>query len=416
MIEPRAKIRREKAENSRAHAFRRYLRIALGGLVVYVVFAVSVNFFVDPWELYGPLRIKGSLPGGINLERVTLAHNIRLAEKFSVLLLGSSRVRYLVDEGRVRLLDPKKTAKFWGGERVFNAALAGANVHQIRRIFEHALHYHPIHEVVFMVDDIMLNSYRPVGNGWYEYNYFGSQDYQTSFERTLLLADAAMLEASARILLANYTPMASISGNMLSPPSGLSDALWERGILEFQRRDMYGCFEIRQSPRDELDRIFELAKQNHVKVTLLTSLVHASLFEYFYRSDEGAGVREFLSAIREVGLRHAVPVWYFSPFSPAASKAPQVNFISPGLYESPDYFDPQHVKPLIGVKLLDRALRGVEQSDLSAYRLDQQPTEEVFASISAERRMRIQEEELPFAYFLESHRLVAGQACSGHRR
>lgn len=416
MVESRTKIQRERSEDSRARAFRRYLRIALGGLVAYVVFAVSVNFLVDPWELYGPLRTTASLPGGGNLERVTLAHNIRLAEKFDVLLLGSSRVRYLLDEGRVRPLDPKKATAFWGGKRVFNAALAGANVHQIRRIFEHALHYHPIHEVVFMVDDVMLNSYRPLGNGWYEYNYFGSQDYQTSFERALLLADAAMLEASARILLANYATRASVSGNTLSTPSGLSDALWERGIAEFQRRDLYGCFEIGQSPRDELDRIFVLARQNHVKVTLLTSLVHASLFEYFYRSDEGAGVREFLSVIREAGLRHAVPVWYFSPFSPAASKAPQVNFISPGLYESPDYFDPAHVKSLIGVKLLDRALRGVERSDLRAYRLDQQPVEEVFDSIRSDRRIRLQDESLPFAEFLASHRLVAKQACSGHRR
>lgn len=96
--------------------------------------------------------------------------------------------------------------------------------------------------------------------------------------------------------------------------------------------------------------------------------------------------------------------------------SPQVNFISPGLYRSPDYFDLQDAKPLIGVKFLDRALRGVEQSDLSAYRLDQQPVGEVLASIRSERQVLLQSENLPFAEFLASHRLVARQACSVRSR
>lgn len=415
MIDSVTGIASESQKSSPVLAFHRYVVFVIGGLAIYVAFAVSVNVFVDPWELYGPLRTKVS-PKGVNFERVTLAHDIRLSEKFDVLLLGSSRIRYLIDRGGARLVDPQKTATFWGEGRVFNAALAGANMHQMRRVFEHALHYHPVRELVFLLDDVMLNSNRPLANGWYEYNYFGSPDYQSPLERALSLADAAMLEASVRILLANHVMTAPVSGDTSSVSPELSGAQWEQGIAEFDRRDLYGCFQIGPNPRDEFDRILVLAKQNHVKVTLLTSLIHPSLFEYFYRSDEGEGVRVFLSVIRDAALRHAVPAWYFSPFSPVTRGAPRVSYMRSEFYESPDYFDPGHANHLIGIKLLDRAIRGIEQSDLNAYRLDQQPAEEVFDSISAERRLRIQEEKLPFTEFLESHRLVAGQACSGRRR
>ena len=192
MIDSVTGIANESQGSPHTLAFHRYVVFVIGGLAIYMALAVSVNIFVDPWELYGPLHYK-VVPKGVNFERVTLAHNIRLSARIDILLLGSSRIRYLLDKGNARLVDPQKTATFWGEGRVFNAALAGANMHQMRRVFEHALHYHPVRELVFLLDDVMLNSNRPLANGWYEYNYFGSPDYQSPLERALSLADAAML-------------------------------------------------------------------------------------------------------------------------------------------------------------------------------------------------------------------------------
>jgi hypothetical protein len=165
--------------------FHRYLLIVLGGLVVYIVVAATINFHFDPWTIYRPLREK-VVPRETNLERVTVAHDLRRADKIDVLLLGSSRVRYMLARhgGEV---DKQASAPFFGDRHAYAAGMAGTNIHVMRRVFEHALHYHPIEHLVFLLDDVMLNAYRPLGPGWNEANYYGSPNYQTSLERAMLL-------------------------------------------------------------------------------------------------------------------------------------------------------------------------------------------------------------------------------------
>ncbi len=387
----------------RGGRFRRYAATVLGSLVCYLLVTVSINLYVDPWEMFGPLRFP---LGDINLERISLAHNIRLAEKFDVLLLGSSRVRHILSDGDNRIEDQRVTAPLFDDARVFNAALAGSNMHQMRRIFEHALHYHPVKELVFLVDDVMFNTYRSVGAGWQESNYYGSLNYQTPLERVLSLTDFWMLELSLRILTAEESAPAS-EGQSFGDP-----ALWEAWIREFNRRDLYGCYEIGKRPRQEFDRILTLAKEHGVRVTLISSLVHPTLFEYFYRSDDGSGLKTFLSALREGAKRHRVPAWYFSPFSPVTHGTPHWYFGEKNPNGDPTFDDPGHSNSAMGRRILDIALKGAKSTRLRGLRVDELPLDEVVDRILEDRKAWLMDSEVPFDDFLKSAPLSARLSCS----
>lgn len=253
--------------------YRRHVQVLIFGLAAYVALAAGVNLWIDPWEIWRPLSASDR-PHTMNNERISLANDIRNSDKFEALLLGSSRVRYLFDKGDSRHTQIDLTRPFFGEKRAFDAALAGANIHHMRRVFEHALRYHPVSDLVLLLDDVMMNTYRPLGNGWNEANYYGSSNYLTGLERVLSLADFSMLKSSTNILRARIeTPAKDANKNVLGIPE-----VWKKDTEEFSRRDLYGCYEIGPSSRDDLDRLLTLAKQHNVRVTIIASFIHSSCF------------------------------------------------------------------------------------------------------------------------------------------
>ena len=194
-------------------AFKRHAINLLIGIGTYCCVSAGLNYWMDPWQIYGPTRYSES-----RAERITLAHNIRNATPFDVLLLGSSRVRYLLDDGRQRSPDRVLTEAYFGNQIVFNAALAGSNIYQMRRIFEHALHKHKPKQLVLLLDDVMLNSYRPLGSGWHEYNYYGSPSYHNALERALSLVDFAMLKETVAFMLQWIRGNEQLAGEIVSLP------------------------------------------------------------------------------------------------------------------------------------------------------------------------------------------------------
>lgn len=386
--------------------YRRHVQVLIFGLAAYVALAAGVNLWIDPWEIWRPLSASDR-PHTMNNERISLANDIRNSDKFEALLLGSSRVRYLFDKGDSRHTQIDLTRPFFGEKRAFDAALAGANIHHMRRVFEHALRYHPVSDLVLLLDDVMMNTYRPLGNGWNEANYYGSSNYLTGLERVLSLADFSMLKSSTNILRARIeTPAKDANMKVLGIPE-----VWKNDTEEFSRRDLYGCYEIGPSSRDDLDRLLTLAKQHNVRVTIIASFIHPVLFEYFYRSDKGAGLRLFMSAVGELAIRHDVPAWYFSPFTSITSGTPRIGYSNPEFFDRPDFYDPGHANYLIGKRLLEWTLKGVRHDDMQGYRLDKSSPDEILSSIEPGRTLRIQNNDIQFLDFIVSNPLIAGHAC-----
>ena len=388
----------------------------IGGLALYVLVGAAVNFWVDPWEVWRKLPSDWVIPRDTNFERVTLANNIRNAKRFDVLLLGSSRAVNLMGSSE-REVDIQASAPFFGERRVFIASLAGTNIYSKRRILEHALHYHPVREVVLLIDDVMMNVHRPNGIGWQESNYFGSLNYQTTMERMLSLADFSMLHASVGLLHANML-RASAQGDSKLGNVDDFDARWRAEMIrrteEFRRRDLYGCFEITQKPRNELGRFLELAKQNNVRVTIISSFIHPLLFEFSYRSDNGQAQRDFLSALKDAADRHNVPTWFFSPLSPIVRSTLRTEPLRrpPG---NPDFDDVGHVNAQMAKMLLERALKGVNRDDLKGYRLNDTTIDEVITDVQAQRELWDQGNYLIFEDHLKSNPLIARQECPSSR-
>jgi hypothetical protein len=393
-------------------AYRRYLLLVVAGLVVYVLVGAAINFWMDPWEVWRPLPAYRVIPRGTNYERATIPNNIRNAAPFEVLLLGSSRVGPFLQSAS-REVDPAVSAPFFGQRRVFRANLAGTNIYTMSRILEHALHYHPVNEVLLLTDDVMLNVYRPNGAGWQERNYFGSSNYQTTVERVLSLADFSMLQASLGLIAAN---LHDSDARPAEPPPGQAeiaarvraDAIAR--IEEFRRRDLYGCLEITQKPREELGRFLEVARQSKVRVTVVSAFIHPALFEFSYRSDDGRAQRDYVEALKEAADRYGVATWFISPFSPIAYGAPRSK--SPG---EPDFEDVGHTNPEMAALVLNRVLKGIEHTGLLAYRLNDVAVDDVVAAVRTQREQWLQAKDLPFADYLKANPLIARSDCPRSR-
>jgi hypothetical protein len=391
-----------KAPFMEPQAFKSHAINLLVGIGAYCCVSAGLNYWMDPWQIYGPSRYSGES----RAERITLAHNIRNAPPFDVLLLGSSRVRYLIDNGRQRSPDRLLTEPYFGNQTVFNAALAGSNIYQMRRIFEHALHKHKPKELVLLLDDVMLNSYRPLGSGWHEYNYYGSPSYHNALERALSLVDFAMLKETAAFMLEWIRGNEQLAGEIVSLPDS-----WGQNIIEFSRRDLYGCYEINAASNGELDQILTLAKSHGVHVTLMVSFIHPALFEYSYRSDDGHSQRLFLSEVRNLARKYQVPAWFFSPYSSLSSGTPHVSYTSPDFEANPDFYDPGHANSKIGHKMLATALKGESNAELVGYRLNESTINDIFASLKRQRERSLREGDIRFTEFVVEHPLVQRQAC-----
>ena len=358
---------RSELEVAQAPRFRSYVVAVLCGLLIYFLTAALINYYFDPFTVYKPLRAWKHVPRTTNIERVTLSHDLRRAEPIDVLFIGSSRVRYVFGKNGGSV-EKSSSAAYFPNKHVYIAAMVGSNIHVMRRVFEHALHYHPIQELVFLVDDVMLNTNRPLGAGWNDSNYYGSPTYYTPLERALQMVDFSMLQSSVGLWLAN-------SGRKANDTEPLSynhdiQAQWRQNVAEFSRRDLYGCYEIGSAPVSELDQIIVLAKRHNVKVTLISSFIHPAFFEFFYDSDGGKGLRRFLTVLRNAAVKYSVPAWYYTPYSPIARGTPRIHYFQPAFYDAPDFADPGHANFLMYTRLFDRAFLGKKNSDVLGWLLN----------------------------------------------
>lgn len=387
-------------------AYLLFARSVVLGSFLYALIAILINAWIDPWQILGPPKFE-TRNDDTNFERISLAHEIRRAKSSEVLLLGSSRVRYILGDGGNRLIESAMSKPYFGEMRVFNAALAGANIHVVRRVFEHALHYQSITEVVLLLDDVMLNKYRPAGMGWKEQNYFGDGNYQNIVERYLELIDFSMLSSSLKLL---FSRMKDRPPKKAGHVEKLEPQAWMHLIEEFSRRDLYGCYEIDAETIRELELIFELAQKHGVRLTVIASFIHPTLAEYFFRGDNGTSFIRFLSVVRESAVRYQLSSWFVSPYSKITNGTPLRAYDDPSFLGAPDFYDPGHANLAAYRKILN-AVFSDGTGDMVAMRLDTLSLSQIDAKLRRSRDDYLLNKENKFWDRLDSLKLVPKSRC-----
>jgi hypothetical protein len=323
-------------------------------VVVGPIFAINVA--VDPYQILHDFRPTPLTPARPDLheDRITLPYKM-LREPAQVLIVGSSRARYVLNDGTQTSVAKSDSRPFFGKLQVETVAISGANIHVMRRAVEHGLHVDHVQQVVLLIDDVAMNHYRPDGDGWKDARFQGGTPSESRIEMFGNFLNSAMLKAS-------FTAVAQSRTNATAAPSPppTEDQLlqqWRHDLAEFYRTDLYGCYQVTSQEKSELDRLLRDLRSAGVTTYILTPAIHATLFEQIWRTGSWPQYGTFLRLLTEEGASNGVPVWHFSPYTPITNPWPPfVNRNTSDPDEYPWYSDPGHSNSAIGKVMMATVL------------------------------------------------------------
>ncbi len=124
----------------------------------------------------------------------------------------------------------------------------------------------------------------------------------------------------------------------------------------------------------------------------MTLVLHPAMMEMIWRTGNWKNYESFLGLLAEIGNRHAIPVWTFSPYADIVSNDIfEMDYLSdPGLYDEANFFDPAHVNSVVGQEMLSH-VRGLQSPGAGgatdfAYRLTPGSRASVLAGFRDGRR------------------------------
>lgn len=349
---------------------RRYLVIAFATGLGLVATVVGVNRLVDPYWVHDAPGI-----AGLNLHRTEFGHHVRLGKSWRIarlkpaaLILGSSRADVA--------LDPQHAS--FRAQPVFNAALPGANLHELRRMFEYAHALRPLDQVVLAADFFMFNSTYPVRADFSEGRLGFGPERMQDWASTLVSLDAfvdslaTVREQYARDDWLDYTPAGHHDwthaewhlANLGGPSAAFREViehmprLW-RPFPE-RRYQLGGDSGIVGTSDALVDyrRILERAHDDGIALHVVILPVHVALLDALREMDLSdeyeAWKRELVAIHRDVARARATdsfPLWDFTGHAIAQEPVPD------GRDATMRYFwDAGHVTSEVGGRVLDRVL------------------------------------------------------------
>lgn len=350
--------------------YRSYFIAVLSCLALLVVGVTLLNWLVDPLDVYRVVR-----KDGFNRVKSAYIPYARLAKPSQIerghyqrLALGSSRMLMGIPVDNVAW----STA---GGEPGFNASIQGADLRQVRDLFEHAVLTGDVKSVLVDVDIFMFNAWVPTG----KYPYPVATSGETDRERFVRERDTALsLLFSPSITLASIQTLrrqdekydkVMIDGTtnpehemlrMLEDGYELRFRQFEDGMV---RTGWSPCNDNRYAfTRGDLDKlqyfreILQIAREHHVDVKFFISPVHVRLLEMMHAAglwnDYEMMKRKLVAEISTVygNDTNGVALWDFSGYHNYAQETvPQ----QPGV-PMQWYLDSSHFSQALGKKMLDR--------------------------------------------------------------
>ena len=326
--------------------------VFLGSALSVILTVCSVNIVIDPYGILGISTISG-----LNKVKPIKSQNVRLFKAVDVsrikpemFFLGSSRTDYGMNPSHPALKNYQS---------VYNLAIPGANMYEVRRYFEHAIANHPnFKKAVINIDFFMFNDFKE-----------DTPDFKESrLEKTrLTLSDAFNsifsidgLIASARTVKTNFENPTAVGPYY---PNGQRDAedtiekvyqnrpfkeifqitLKNNGFIR-RANNQEKVYEISESYLKELQIIVDLCKKKGVDCQIFISPSHATHRE----SIRVSGVWPIFEQWHREIVKIA-PVWSFSGYNSITTEPIRENM--------KNYIDPSHYRSEVGDLVLNRILK-----------------------------------------------------------
>ncbi len=349
--------------------YRTYFIVVLSLLFALASTVVLMNWLVDPLDVYRVVR-----KDGFNSIKSSYIPYARLAKPSQIergnyqrLAIGSSRMLMGIPVANAAWAQA-------GGEPGFNAGIQGADLRQIRDLFEHAVVNGGVKSVLMDVDLFMFNAWLPSGDYPYPVATF-SETEQQRFVRerdtTLnLLFSPSITMASIETLRKQDAKKDKVMIDGTTNPAKELRQVMEDGyevrFRQFEdrlvRTGWSPCSDNRYAfTQGDFEKIkyfreiLQIAKQQNVNVKFFISPVHVRLLEMTHAAglwDETEEMKRKLVAeiVAVYGAESdAVALWDFSGYHHYAQEAvPQ----KPGVAMQ-WYLDSSHFPQAIGQKMLD---------------------------------------------------------------
>jgi len=346
---------------------RTYFAVLLITLLALVAAVVTMNALVDPLDVYRIVRKEGfNSVKSAYIPYARLAKPSQIARgQYDRLGIGSSRMLMGI---------PVNNAAWEKYGKGFNAGIQGADLMQIRDLFEHAVVVSQVKSVLIDLDLFMFNAWMPSG----EYPYPVAKLDETPREKFLRERDTASLllfspgvsQASIETLRKQDKKKDKVMFDGTTNPEKERQQVLKDGyevrFRQFEDRMIRTGWSICKDNRYAFERgatnkmqvfraILQMAKDHQVEVKFFIPPVHVRLLEVM----QAAGLdpyademkRKLLGEISAVygGDTNNVALWDFSGYHRYAQETvPQQQGVAMQWY-----LDASHFSQALGQKMLD---------------------------------------------------------------
>lgn len=314
-------------------------------LIVAALTALGIGIFnalIDPYGIVNSPKMLGV--NRLKPEQISRVRMFKAARVIHIqprsLLMGTSRADLGLDPDHPALETVNPT---------YNLGLSGANMHEIRQYFEHALFNQADLEVVVIgLDFFMFNVFKED-----EIDFSAARLKQRHPEPNDLLSvlfSLDAIESSVETLRYNFEP----SPSNLYDAAGLRYQFGQRTKSSHERfqqmttrlletRGYYQQYELSQKYLQDLEAVIALAEQHDVQLYLFISPAHATLMESLYQ----AGLWSQYEAWKQSVVAIA-PVWDFSGYNSVTTEIVSDEMIN--------YVDSSHYSKEVGDLILNRVI------------------------------------------------------------
>lgn len=338
--------------NSNQH--RRFNFIFLIVALLPIMSAGFLNFIVDPYGFFNSptwLGFNQAKPEKFKQDMLINAVAV-IQEKPEIIFLGSSRVQWGLKTNHPGLENNKA---------VYNLALQGTNLYQIRQYFEHALSNQPnLKQVIIGLDELMFSEFLSNRPGFNQAR-LGKQNITfEDFTNVIFSIDA--LNASGRTIKVSLAQPDTIPiGSFKVKPQifnngslALDNSSYPGSADEFinnlktrlspNRVDgRYSNYQLSKDRLEDLKSIVDTCKRQGIDLKLFISPEHATLFEAMNSTKFGSEIEAWKEEIVKIK-----PVWDFSGYNSITTE--------PISSQMKYYLDSSHYNQKTGELILNRLL------------------------------------------------------------
>lgn len=328
--------------------YRRYGFVLLAFALLQTFAVALFNFTIDP---YGVLNSRTFV--GINKVKPLQSNQGRLFKAIQVIeiepkviFLGSSRTQIG--------LDPS-SAVFDKHQPVYNLGLAGANMYEARRYFEHALFVQPDLKIVvlgidmFMFIDLAENKPNFLEDRLEKKRIILKDFFDTTFSIDSLVASIKTIKTNKydSKLIPPFYPMGlrnpderkqNVFQNL--PTTLLFKKYLENRQVLFQQ-DMYQKGKISESFLNDLKEVVSQCREREIELKIFISPIHVTQLELLRLAGLWPLVEQWKQEIVKIA-----PIWDFSGYNSITTE--------PITNEMKNYIESSHYMPEVGNLILSR--------------------------------------------------------------